>query len=101
MTAANITGLTSAQIGALFDAQVAAIGTAALAKLTAVQTQGAHEEGVVAKVLFWLEVIFAQTQQGQVAFDDVAVGIARANRESRIYHGIEIDLLNSSWRLSA
>ena len=36
---------------------------------------------------------FSRTQQGQLAFHDVAGGIARANRESRINQGIEIDLL--------
>lgn len=55
--------------------------------------QRAHKEGIIAEVLDGLEVILAQAQQGQVAFDDVAIGIPRANRESRIDHGVEIDLL--------
>ncbi len=40
-----------------------------------------------------VEVILAQTQQGQVALEDGAVGNARANRKSRIDHGIDIDAL--------
>ena len=63
------------------------------ARRHATQTQGAHEEGVVTKVLFWLEVILAQTQQSQVALEDGTVGNARADRKSWIDRGIDIDAL--------
>lgn len=59
----------------------------------AAQAKSAYEEGVSPKVLDGIEVVLAQTQQAQVAFKDLAVGNARANREGSINQRIEINSL--------
>ena len=51
------------------------------------------DEGVRVKVLDGVEVILSQTQQGQVAFENLAVGAARANREGWINRCTEMDAL--------
>ena len=57
------------------------------------QAKSAHEEGVTPKVLDGIEVVFAQTQQGQVALQNVAVGNPRASRKSCVNQRIDIDAL--------
>ena len=52
--------------------------------------QRTHEEDVVTKALDGVKVALAQTQQGHVGFEDVAVSHPRANREGRINHGIDV-----------
>jgi hypothetical protein len=59
----------------------------------AAKPKSTHEEGVAPKVLDGVKVVFAQTQQGQVTFKDLAVGNARANREGWIDQRIKIDAL--------
>ena len=54
------------------------------------QTECAHEKSVAPKALYCIEVALAQTQQGQIGFDDVAVGRARANGKLRIKQGIDV-----------
>ena len=45
------------------------------------------------KALYRIEVALAQTQPGQIGFEDVAVGRARAHGELRIDQGIDVDAL--------
>ena len=57
------------------------------------QTQCAGEEGVFALAFDGIEVVLAQTQQAEVALEDVAVGHPRAHGEGRVHHGVEVDAL--------
>lgn len=59
----------------------------------AAKPKSTHEEGVAPKVLDGVKVVFAQTQQGQVTFRDLAIGNARANLEGWIDQCIKIDAL--------
>jgi len=63
------------------------------ARRNILQTQGAFEESVIAKILDGIEVVLAQTQQAQVGLEDVAIGHTRANWVSRIDQGIDLDRL--------
>ena len=57
------------------------------------QTECAHEERVAAKPLDGIKIAFTQTQQGQIGFEDVRVGRARAHGKLRINQGIDVDPL--------
>ncbi len=56
----------------------------------AAKPQSALEEGVRAKVFDGVKVVLAQTQQGQVVLEDVAVGNARAYGKGRIDQRVEL-----------
>ena len=53
------------------------------------QAQRTLEEGVVSKVLDRVKVALAQTQQGEIAFENLAVGNPRAHRKLRIDQRID------------
>ena len=55
-----------------------------LTRRKAAKPKRTNEEGVTPKAIDGAEVVFAQTQQGQVTFKDLAVGNARANLEGWI-----------------
>lgn len=52
-----------------------------------------QEEGVAPKALDSVKVALAQTQEGQIGLEDVAVGCTRAHGELRIDQGIDVDAL--------
>lgn len=56
------------------------------------QRQGTGKEGIAAKVLDGVKVTLALAQQGQVAFEDGAVGDARAHGKARIDQGGQVDV---------
>jgi hypothetical protein len=57
------------------------------------KTQGTLEEGIVSKALDGIEVAFTHAQQGQIAFEDIAVGCTRAHGKLWINQGIDVDAL--------
>jgi hypothetical protein len=57
------------------------------------KTQCANEKCIAPKVLDSVKVALAQTQKGQVGFEDVAVGHARAHGELRIDQCINVEAL--------
>ena len=61
------------------------------ARRNAAQAQRTLEEGVVSKALNRIKVALAQAQQRELAFEDLAVGDARAHRKLRIDQRIDVD----------
>ena len=57
------------------------------------QTQRTGEERVFALAFDGIEVVLAQAQQTEVAFEDVAVGNATAHREGRVDQAVDVDAL--------
>lgn len=57
------------------------------------QAQGAGEESVLALAFDGIKIVLAQTQQAQVALEDVAIGDAAAHGVSGVDQGVEIDAL--------
>jgi len=81
-------------------APLAAKGIKALAQGGArwhgTQTQGLVRKALGAKAFDGLEVVLAQSEQAQVALEDVAVGDAAAHRVFGIYQGRQVDALEQS-----
>jgi len=57
------------------------------------QSQRTLEEGVVSKALDRIKVAFTQTQQGEIAFEDLTVGDPRAHGKLRIDQRIDVNAL--------
>ena len=64
-----------------------------LARGSDTKTQCTNEKCIAPKVLDRVKVALAQTQEGQVGFEDVAVGRPIANGELRINQRIDVDAL--------
>jgi hypothetical protein len=57
------------------------------------QIQGAGKERILALTFDGIKVVFTQTEQTKVAFENVAIRNPAAHREGRVNQGIEIQVL--------
>jgi hypothetical protein len=63
------------------------------ARENSAQAQRTLEEGVASKALDRVKVIFAPTQQGEIAFENLAAGNSRAHRKRRVDLRLDVNAI--------